>query len=210
MSSLLEIDSIIKSFNNRVILSDISLQCRIGDIIGIFGKNGTGKSTLLKIIYGTLSAENKFIRLNGKVSRQTYKIKNGLSYLPQFQYLPNNLTVNSVLRLCLNKQQSEIIKQDVIIEPVLKLKIKSLSFGILRYLQTQLTLKSNSHFCLMDEPFSGLSPIMCEMVIEEIKNQRPNKGIIITDHKYQDVLSICNQIYVLKNQSLIKLEKRTN
>jgi lipopolysaccharide export system ATP-binding protein len=207
MSSLLEIDSIIKSFDNKVILSDISLQCRTGEIVGIFGKNGTGKSTLLKIIFGTLSAENKFIRLNGKVATQPYKLKNGLSYLPQFQYLPNNLTVNSVLTLCLDYQQYDMIKKDLIIAPVLKTKIKSLSFGIVRYLQTLLILKNNSHFCLMDEPFSGLSPVMCEKVIEEIKSQLPNKGIIITDHKYQDVLSICTKIYILKNQSLIKLEQ---
>lgn len=207
MSSLLEIDSIIKSFDNKVILSDISLQCRTGEIVGIFGKNGTGKSTLLKIIFGTLSAENKFIRLNGKVATQPYKLKNGLSYLPQFQYLPNNLTVNSALTLCLDYQQYDMIKKDLIIAPVLKTKIKSLSFGIVRYLQTLLILKNNSHFCLMDEPFSGLSPVMCEKVIEEIKSQLPNKGIIITDHKYQDVLSICTKIYILKNQSLIKLEQ---
>lgn len=207
MSSLLEIDSVIKSFDNKVILSDISLQCRTGEIVGIFGKNGTGKSTLLKIIFGTLSAENKFIRLNGIVATQTYKLKNGLSYLPQFQYLPNNLTVNSVLTLCLDYQQYDMIKKDLIIAPVLKTKIKSLSFGIVRYLQTLLILKNNSHFCLMDEPFSGLSPVMCEKVIEEIKSQLPNKGIIITDHKYQDVLSICTKIYILKNQSLIKLEQ---
>lgn len=207
MSSLLEIDSVIKTFDNKVILSDISLQCRTGEIVGIFGKNGTGKSTLLKIIFGTLSAENKFIRLNGIVATQTYKLKNGLSYLPQFQYLPNNLTVNSVLTLCLDYQQYDMIKKDLIIAPVLKTKIKSLSFGIVRYLQTLLILKNNSHFCLMDEPFSGLSPVMCEKVIEEIKSQLPNKGIIITDHKYQDVLSICTKIYILKNQSLIKLEQ---
>lgn len=207
MSSLLEIDSIIKSFDNKVILSDINLKCKTGGVVGIFGKNGTGKSTLLKIIFGTISAQNKFIRLNGKVSNQPYQIKNGISYLPQFQYLPNNLTVNSVLKLCLDYEQVEIINKDVIIVPFLKSKIKSLSFGIVRYIQTLLILKNNSHFCLMDEPFSGLSPVMCEKVIEEIKNQLPNKGFIITDHKYRDVLSICSQIYLLKNQSLIKLEQ---
>ena len=56
---ILKVDSIIKSFDNRQILTDIYLQCSTGDIIGLFGRNGIGKSTFLKIIFGTLSANNK-------------------------------------------------------------------------------------------------------------------------------------------------------
>ncbi len=67
MSDILEIDSVIKSFDVKQILTDIYLKCQTGDIIGILGRNGTGKSTLLKILFGTLKAENSFIKINGKV-----------------------------------------------------------------------------------------------------------------------------------------------
>ena len=63
----LEIDSILKSFGERTILADVYLECCRGDIIALFGRNGTGKSTLLNIIFGTLKADRKFIRIDGKV-----------------------------------------------------------------------------------------------------------------------------------------------
>ena len=63
----LEIDSILKSFGERTILADVYLKCCRGDIIALFGRNGTGKSTLLNIIFGTLKADRKFIRIDGKV-----------------------------------------------------------------------------------------------------------------------------------------------
>ena len=57
MSNLLEIDSVVKSFDMHVVLTDIYLKCRTGDIIGMLGRNGTGKSTLMKIVFGTLRAD---------------------------------------------------------------------------------------------------------------------------------------------------------
>ena len=60
---ILEIDSIIKNFNSRNLLSDIYLKCETGEIIGILGRNGSGKTTLMKIIYGIESCENKFIKI---------------------------------------------------------------------------------------------------------------------------------------------------
>lgn len=67
MSSLLEIDSVIKSYDDRQVLTDIYLKCETGDILGVLGRNGSGKSTLLKILFGVLPADSKFIRIDGKV-----------------------------------------------------------------------------------------------------------------------------------------------
>jgi ABC-type multidrug transport system ATPase subunit len=64
MSSLLEIDSVIKSYDLNQVLTDIYIKCETGDILGILGRNGSGKSTLLKILFGTLAADSKFIRID--------------------------------------------------------------------------------------------------------------------------------------------------
>jgi ABC-type multidrug transport system ATPase subunit len=75
MKNLLEVDSIEKSYGYKIILSNVYLKCETGDIIGVLGRNGTGKSTLLKIIYGILPAEYKFVRIIIKLERRLISIK---------------------------------------------------------------------------------------------------------------------------------------
>lgn len=67
--SELHIDSITKSYNNKVILSDIFISCQKGEIKGLIGRNGSGKSTLLKIVFGTEKADFKFVRIGNKIIR---------------------------------------------------------------------------------------------------------------------------------------------
>jgi ABC-type lipopolysaccharide export system ATPase subunit len=198
MVSTLEVDSINKSFGEKKILTDVFLKCEIGDIIGVFGRNGSGKSTLLKIIYGTLNAENKFIRLNNKVLTKAFKMENGISYLPQDNFIPNNFTVKKVINLTIIKSKREEFYKDKIINKIIDSTIGSLSGGELKYLQVKLTLFSDAKFCLLDEPYSGVSPIVVELINNQIKEQSKNKGIIITDHNYSYLLEIATKIYLLK------------
>lgn len=198
MESTLEVDSLNKSFGEKKILTDVYLKCKIGDIIGIFGRNGSGKSTLMKIIYGTLNAENKFIRLNNKVTSQAYKMENGISYLPQDNFIPNNFSVKKVISLTITQNRRDEFYEDKIINKIITSKIASLSGGELKYLQIKLTLFSEAKFCLLDEPYSGVSPIIVELINNQIIEQSKNKGIIITDHNYSYLLEIATKIYLLK------------
>ncbi len=199
MECSLEIDSVNKSFGDNIILSDIYLKCKTGDIVGVFGRNGSGKSTLLKIIYGTLDAEYKFIRLDNTVLAQPYKIKNSISYLPQKNFIPNNLSVKKVINLFINPNNFNEFYKDLIIKKIIKSKISDLSGGELKYFQVKLILFNDAKFCLLDEPYSGVSPIISELINTQIINQSENKGIIITDHNYQHLLKIVNKIYLIKD-----------
>ena len=69
MKHLLEVDSIIKRYNNELVVSDVYVKCETGNIIGLLGRNGSGKSTLLQIIFGIVDAETKFIRIDGIVKQ---------------------------------------------------------------------------------------------------------------------------------------------
>ena len=195
----LEIDSIQKSFEGNNLLTDVYLKCDIGDIIGIFGRNGCGKSTLLKIIFGTMQAEHKFIRLNGKVEQHPYKVKNGITYLPQDNYIPNHLTVKKTIDLSLHPEKRSICYEDTLLKNLLHAKIGSLSGGELKYLQVKLLLYNDSKFCLLDEPYSGISPIMAETINALLLEQSKEKGIIITDHNYRFLLPVATKLYLLKN-----------
>jgi ABC-type lipopolysaccharide export system ATPase subunit len=197
MENILEVDSINKSFLEKKILSDVYLKCKTGDIIGVFGRNGSGKSTLLKIIYGTLNAENKFIRLNNKVLTQAYKLEYGISFLPQHNFIPNNFSVKKVVNLIIRQNKHDEFYKDKIINKIKTSKIGSLSGGELKYLQIKLTLFGDAKFCLLDEPFSGVSPKLAELINNQIIEQSKNKGIIIADHNYLYLLEIASKIYLL-------------
>ena len=202
MHNILEIDSVTKRYGERPILSDIYLKCERGDIIGLFGRNGTGKSTLLKIVFGTEQANSKFIQVNGKrLSSQSDAFRE-ISYLSQDSFLPHHITVSQVIKLTLNRRDINEFATDSIINPFLNNQVNSLSGGELRYLEIKLLLSLPSKFILLDEPFNGLSPILAEVIIEMIKQYSKSKGIILTDHDYHNVMDVANKYYLLNDGCL--------
>jgi ABC-type lipopolysaccharide export system ATPase subunit len=205
MQSELLVDSVNKSYNNKIILNDIYLKISTGDIIGLLGRNGCGKSTLLKIIFGTIDAESKFIRVNGIICNNSYK--NGfVKLLPQDDFMPKYLKVDSIIKLFFNKVNTDEIINDKIVKNIYKTKVKNISGGELRYLEILLLMNMDSDFILLDEPFNGVSPIIAEEIKKIIVEKSKNKGIILTDHDYRNVLSVSNKIYLMKNGSIKELK----
>lgn len=201
MNDFLIVDSVFKTYNDKTILSDIFMKCETGDIIGVFGRNGSGKSTLFKIIYGILDAENKYVRLNDKVLQKPYLEKNGISYLPQDNFIPWHFTVKKAVNLSLDSQVFSQFYEDEILKKLLNSRMNELSGGELKYFQTKLLLFDESKFCLLDEPYSGLSPIMIDVVNQLIVSQSSHKGILIAEHNYRYLLDVANKIYFLKDGS---------
>lgn len=199
MVHTLAIDSVIKSYNKKIILSDVYLSCKTHDIVGLFGRNGEGKSTLLKIIFGTESAENKFIMIDNVVFNKPFLVKNAITYLPQQSFLPKNSTIKKVVSLWVNQDAQNSFYDDEMLA-LKNQKISTLSGGELRFLEIKLLLFSEAKFCLLDEPFMGLSPLQIEKVKHLIVHSSKNKGILLTDHDYKNVLGISNKNYLVKNR----------
>lgn len=197
MSSLLEVDSIRKSFGDKQVLTDIALKCQQGDIIGLLGRNGSGKTTLLKIVFGTLFTDYKFIRINEELLTQPFKSKNKIAYLPQDNFLPKNITVNKVIDIYSDGFDRKGFLEDEILSKVTETKIGNLSGGESRYLEVKLLLNLDSIFVLLDEPFNGLSPVHVELIKTMILKKSSHKGIILTDHDYRNVLDVANKFYLL-------------
>lgn len=208
MQDLLEVDSIVKSFDLKQILTDIHLKCTKGDIIGLVGRNGIGKSTLLKIIFGVLNADNKYIRINNKVVENPYLSKESIKYLPQSGFLPLSLTVQQVVGLYFKREEKSIFLDDEILKKVFNTKISHLSGGEGRYLEIKMLLKSNSKFILLDEPFNGVAPLLIESIKKMINKESLNKGIILTDHNYSNVLSVANKLYLMFDGGLKEIEDK--
>ena len=197
MQRFIEIDSVIKSYHRQQILNDIYLKCEIGDIIGILGRNGTGKSTLLKILFGVLSAERKFIRINGKVLTRPYKLSNEICYLPQDNFIPHHFSIKKVVKLYLPKNKIEPFLDDSLLGSLANNKTGNLSGGEWRYLEIKLLLNTDCKFLLLDEPFNGASPLMIDTIKELIAEKAKTKGIILTDHDYRNVLDITTKNYLI-------------
>lgn len=208
MNNILEVDSVRKSFDNKIILSDVYLKCETGNIIGVLGRNGTGKSTLLKIIFGILKAENKFIRINYQIRKKAYKHKDDIIYLPQDNFIPKRFKVSKAIKLFIDKGKIPEFENDKFIQKIYGKKVNQLSGGELRYLEIMLCLCNHAKFSLLDEPYNGLSPILIKRVNELILKYSSEKGIILTDHNYRNVIEVANQLYLIKDCATKKLKNK--
>ena len=214
MKNLLEVDSVIVSFDERKILSDCYLKCETGDIIGILGRNGCGKSSLLKIIFGSLFTYNKFIRINQKVYNQPYKHGNLIAYLPQHDFLPKNISIGKIINIYIsNEAGRKMISENQRIKNHLKKRISELSGGELRYFEIMLLVNLDVKFILLDEPFSKVEPLYKQVISDLIREYRSTKGFIITDHDYTNIIAASDRIILITNgvckpiSSLYELEK---
>lgn len=210
MFNVLEIDSINKNFGNKQVLTDIYLKCITGDIIGLLGRNGTGKSTLLKIMFGSEAALNKFIRIDGKVYNCPYSASKQIAYLPQDSFLPKHLTVSNLIKLFLGKDNFNHFSDDTVIAPFINNKVSFLSGGELRYLEIKLLLTLPVKFVLLDEPFNGISPVLVESLKQLIRESSTSKGIILTDHDYRNVLDIANTYRLLYDGGMKIIQDRND
>ncbi len=206
--SILEIDSIQKSYNNSKVVSDVYLKLETNEIIGILRRNGSGKSTLLKIIFGIINANYKFIRIDEKIKLKTSDLIDEVSYLPQENFIPNHFSVQKAIVLSIENKNLENFYKDESIQFIINKNINQLSNGELRYLEIKLVLNNSSKFILLDEPFKGLSPIQIEKIAILIKENAKQKGIIITDHNYQNVLEAATKLMLMKSGKLIALKNK--
>ena len=120
--------------------------------------------------------------------------------------MPKYLKVDSIIKLFFNKVNTDEIINDKIVKKIYKTKVKNISGGELRYLETLLLMNMDSDFILLDEPFNGVSPIIAGEIKKIIVEKSKNKDIILTDHDYRNVLSVSNKIYLMKNGSIKELK----
>lgn len=206
--SKLHIDSITISFGEKDILKDIYLSCETRNISGLLGRNGSGKSTLFQIIFGSIKGDTQYIKLNNMILQNQFDRKNKIAYLPQYSFLPKNIKIKNLIDLFCDKENSTKISQSELIQPFLNETPNTFSGGELRIVEVLLIIYSKAEFILLDEPFHSLSP----KVITEIKTiikQQTNKGFIISDHQYHDVLDISDDIFLLSDGHLKPIKDLT-
>jgi len=208
MHNILEIDSVLKSFKGRRVLSDIYLKCETGDIIGMLGRNGSGKSTLLKILFGAMATDHKYIKIDGVIYDKPFKTPGLISYLPQHPFLLEHLSVEETATIYLDGIGIDTFLDDNLLGKLRKNKIATLSGGESRYLEIKLLLSMPSKFVLLDEPFNGVAPIMIDQLKEMITQHSVTKGIILTDHDYNNVLDVANKYCIVYDGGIKPIENK--
>jgi ABC-type multidrug transport system ATPase subunit len=204
----LEIDSVELSFDDKKILYGVYLKAETGKITGILGRNGCGKTSLLRIIFGDLKPKYKNIRRNEKHLKEALFKTNTIAYLPQHQLLPNNIKLKKAFHIFGSSWEGFITEFDSF-KVHHNSKTNQISSGELRLLETYLILDSDKEIIILDEPFSFIAPLYIEKFKTILKEKKKKSAIIITDHFYREIIAVSDSIYLLKNGSskLIKSKK---
>lgn len=195
---ILEIDNIELSYGTRKILSAVYLKAESGKVTGILGRNGCGKTSLLRILFGNLKPKYKSIRIDGKYWKEHLYIGSLIAFLPQHQLFPNNLSLDKICKLS-NICWDEFITCFPTFSKYRKSKVKHLSSGEIRVFETYMVLESGKKIILLDEPFSFIAPLFVEKFKKIIELKKEKSIVIITDHFYHEILEVSDTVYFLKN-----------
>ena len=196
---MLAVDSLSHSYGREQVLNGVYLTVRPGEVVGVVGRNGCGKTTMLKALLGALRPDHMHLTLDGELVRRAYR-SGALAYLPQDPYLPGRIRVGAAITLALpNREQRKRVREHPRVHPLLGHRVRDLSGGEQRFLEVLLASWFPAAYVLLDEPFTEIEPLhrgpVGELVRETARNEQ--RGFMITDHAYRDVLAVADRVVVL-------------
>lgn len=203
---LLECKHLYKEFDNKQILKDINLKIPRGKIIGLLGKNGTGKSTLIKLINDLLTPTSGEILINGE--KPGVKSKEIISYLPERTYLDKEMTIKQVIKyfeeFYKNFDTPKAIKLLKDLNLDINKKISKMSKGMQEKLQLILVMSRNAELYVLDEPLGGVDPATRDYILDTIlSNFSEGASVIISTHLISDIERILDEVIFIDNGEII-------
>ncbi len=203
---LLECIHVNKSFGNKKILKDINLTIPRGKIIGLLGKNGTGKSTLIKLINDLLTIDSGSILVNGKeIGIESKKM---ISYLPERTYLDKSMTVENVINYFedfydnFDSKKAKKLLKDLDLDTTQKLS--KMSKGMQEKVQLVLVMSRKADLYILDEPLGGVDPATRDYILDTIlTNFNEGASVIISTHLIADVERILDEVIFIDKGKII-------
>ena len=214
---MLKAENLSKSYGNKQVVKNVSLNVQEGEVVGLLGPNGAGKTTSFYMIVGLIKANNGNVMINDYniTNIPMYKrAKLGIGYLSQEASIFRKMTVKnnilSVLEMTNLSKKEQMYKCNQLIAEFGLEKVKDsngdvLSGGERRRAEIARALSLDPKYILLDEPFAGVDPIAVEDVQNIIRKLKKKKiGILITDHNVHETLSITDRAYLLFEGSILK------
>ena len=212
----LEVKDLQKTIKKTNIIKGISLEVKSGEVVGLLGPHGAGKTTTFYMICGLISPSSGSVFLDGADVTKVPLHKRahmGIGYLPQESSIFKDLSVEENLLLGAEiLYKDEAVREKKVnemlnllnIEPIRLRKGVSLSGGERRRCEIARSLIITPKFLLLDEPFAGVDPIAVsdiQSIVRDLK--KLGIGVLITDHNVRETLAICDRAYVIKDGSLL-------
>lgn len=218
MSSLklLEVEGLCKSYGGRQVVKGVSLSVQRGEVVGLLGPNGAGKTTTFYMVVGVIAPDQGRISFDNQDLTPLpihVRARHGIGYLSQEPSVFKKLTVEEnimaiietlpLTRMERHNRLNELLKE-LNIAHLRKNKAFTLSGGETRRLEITRALVTNPSFLLLDEPFSGIDPIVvkeAQGIILELKKK--GIGILLTDHNVRETLSITDRAYLMADGKIM-------
>ncbi|CAN5153785.1 LPS export ABC transporter ATP-binding protein [soil metagenome] len=213
----LYIEGLEKSYGGRKVVDGVSFHVQRGEVVGLLGRNGAGKTTSFDMVLGLVVPEKGSIRLEQKDLTKApihMRSRMGLAYLPQENSIFRKLSVSDNMRLILEMQGIKRAEQDRRSKSLLEqfgldhlesVIAVQLSGGERRRLELARCLATEPEFILLDEPFTGVDPISIadiQGLIRRVRDQW-NLGVLLTDHNPRATLKICDRAYLIDHGKIM-------
>jgi len=203
---ILKIKNLNKSFDNKKILKDINLNIESGKIIGLLGKNGVGKTTLIKIINDLLTPTSGEILV--KEQEIGVESKKVISYLPEKTYLNKQMKVSEVINYFedfydnFDSKKAKRLLKDLDLD--INQKLSKMSKGMQEKVQLVLVMSRNADLYILDEPLGGVDPATRDYILDTIlSNFNENASVIISTHLISDIEKILDEVIFIDKGEII-------
>ncbi len=213
---LLETKGLTKTYDGRTVVKGVDILVKRGEIVGLLGPNGAGKTTTFYMVVGIIPPNSgKVIFDNQDITTCPIheRARYGIGYLAQEASIFRKLTVEDNIMAILEtlplskkkrKERLDSLLEELNIAHLRKSKAFTLSGGERRRLEITRALVTNPSFILLDEPFSGIDPIVvseAQEIIKELRNK--GLGILLTDHNVRETLSITDRAYLIADGKIL-------
>lgn len=212
----LEIRNLRKSYRNRPVIRDLSLELHRGEVVALLGPNGSGKTTSFYAIAGLVSAESGSILVDGRdvTNLPMYRrAKMGIGYLPQEMSIFRGLSVEDNIKAILEisvrdrttrRERLEELLTEFAIEHLRRAPALALSGGERRRVEIARCLAADPRYVLLDEPFAGVDPIAVAEIRTLVGTLRERGlGVLITDHNVRETLGLVDRAYILHDGQIL-------
>ena len=203
---LVECKKLCKSYDEKQVLKDVNLKIPKGKIIGLLGKNGTGKTTLIKLINDLLTPTSGEVLIKGK--KPGIESKDIIAFLPERTYLDREMSVKDAIKyfeeFYTNFDSQKAVKLLKDLDLDMNSKISKMSKGMQEKLQLILVTSRNAELYILDEPLGGVDPATRDYILDTIlSNFCEGASVIISTHLIADIERILDEVIFIDKGEIV-------